>query len=125
MCNLVYHDFVGYALSPRAIKACHPLPTSKDSGNTIPTILKFFYFSEIIETFGRRRTLSGQKGIQAKTLFISERLPKLDREIKRRCDDMNLITTTKKLPIESFFFANDIMVHFIPEVKIVLLQCNN
>ena len=62
MCNLVYHDFVGYVLSPGAIKACHLLPTRKDSGQNVPIILKFVFFSDKDEIF--------EKGVWEK--FIRE-----------------------------------------------------
>ena len=102
MYNLVYHYFGGYVLSPGAIKACHPLPTRKDSGKNVPINLKFVYFSDTDEIFGRWRMLSGQKGVQGKRLFINERLPKSDMEIKRKCDNMNLITTTHNCQVKVF-----------------------
>ena len=97
---LVYHYYD--VLSPGAIKACHPLPTRKDSGKNVPIILKFVYFSDKDEIFGRRRMLSGLKGVQGKGLFINERLPKSDMEMKRKCDNMNLITTTHNCQVKVF-----------------------
>ena len=104
--NLVYHYFSGYMLSPGAIKTCHPLPTRKDSGRNVPIITKFAYFSDKDEIFGRMRMLSGQNGVQGKSSFINGRLPKSDIEVKRKCDDMNLITTTHNCQVK-VFFAND------------------
>ena len=46
--------------------------------------------------------LSGQKGVQGKSLFINERLPKSDMEIKRKCNNMNLITTTHNCQVKVF-----------------------
>ena len=46
--------------------------------------------------------LSGQKGVQGKSLFINERLPKSDMEIKRKCDNMNLVTTTHNCQVKVF-----------------------
>ena len=102
MCNLVYQYFDGCVLSPGAIKACHPLLTRKDSCENVPINLKFVYFSDKDEIFGRRRELSGLKGVQGKSLIIIERLPKSDMEIKRKCDNMNIITTTHNCQVKVF-----------------------
>ena len=46
--------------------------------------------------------LSGHKGVKGKSLFINVCLLKSDMEIKRKCDNMNLITTTHNCRVKVF-----------------------
>ena len=66
------------------------------------------------EIFGKKRMLSGEKGVQGKSLFINERLPKSDMEIKGNA--MTWILLQRLITAEWKFFANDQMAHFIPKL---------
>ena len=98
VCNAFVHYF-SYKISPDCIKACHPLPSR---GRSKPIIVKFVYFNNKNEIYDRRHQLAGQYNGYGQRLFINERLPQYDNDIKRFCDENNIITTTKNCQVKVF-----------------------
>ena len=99
MCEAIKRYFQ-YSLEPTDFKACHVLPAKH--GKNVPIIIKFIYFADKDEIFNRRKQLAVCKNL-GKALYVSERLSKSDLEIKQKCNELGLVTTTKNSAVKVFF----------------------
>ena len=96
-------DFMGYKIQPGAFKACHVL--GRGHGNKPPAvIIKFLYFHDKNEVYLRRPMLASKKNpLNYGPIFVSERLPKHDLEVKRYATEKGLITTTRNCQVRVFY----------------------
>ena len=99
MCEAIKRYFE-FSLEPTDFKACNVLPAKH--GKNVPINIKFIYFADKDEIFNRRKQLAGCKKL-GKALYVSERLSKSDVEIKQKCNELGLITTTKNSAVKVFF----------------------
>ena len=60
--------------------------------------IKFVYFDEKNRVFGARRKLKTAKNsLNKKPMFLKERLPKYEAELRAEANTQGFITSTKKL----------------------------
>ena len=97
------NNFMGYKIQPGAFKACHVL--GKGHGNKPPAvIIKFLYFHDKNEVYLRRPMLASKKNpLNKGPIFVSERLPKHDLEVKRYATEKGLITATRNCQVRVFY----------------------
>ena len=100
MCRAIKHHF-NYELSSGDLKACHPLRRPQNTGLSVPIIIKFIYFRDKNEIYARRKMLAGFQ-FKGKNLFITERLPAAALEVKKACEEENLVTTTHNCEVKVF-----------------------
>ena len=87
MCRDIKHHF-NYDL-----EACHPLKRPQNTGLSVPIIIiKFIYFRDKNEIYPGRKMLAGFQ-FKGKNLFITEGLPAAALEVKKACEEENLVTT--------------------------------
>ena len=84
-------------------KACHYLSSPKIGRKPPAIIVKFVYFGEKQEVCGRKSWLAQKKNAKnGLPIFIKERLPKLQNELKTYAEQESLITTTQKCNVKVF-----------------------
>ena len=95
--------YLSWKTDESSFKACHYLSSPK-FGRTPPAIIvKFVYFGEKQEIFGRKSWLAQKKNPRNNLpIFIKERLPKLQNELKMYAEQEGLITTTHNCNIKVF-----------------------
>ena len=87
-------------MGPDCMKACHPL---KRTGENITIIIKFVYFNDKHEIYGRRKKLAGQQNIGTQ-MYFRERLSKADTEIIEKCNQWG---PTSKNCVAKFFLRKN------------------
>ena len=99
-----FSKFLQCLTQPSNFKACHPLGPWKELNYPPAIIVKYVYFGEKNEIYGRRSWLSQVKNpINGRPIFIKERLPKAQKEIKDYADEQGLITTTNNCDVKLFY----------------------
>ena len=96
MCRRMKNYF-NYQISSADLKARRPLKP----GQNVPIVLKFVYSNDKNEIYEGRQMLDGRQ-YRNKALFITERLPAYDMEIKQACDEKGLIITTRNCQVKVF-----------------------
>ena len=90
-----FAKYLRVTISPHAIKACHFLGKLMGVAKPPPVIVKFVYFHDKDAVYAARKMLKGQKNpVNGKSIFIYERLPKHDLEIKQLADSKDMIVST-------------------------------
>ena len=93
---------MGYKTFPSRFKACHQLGPGS-SNRPAAVIVKFIFFDEKNETYGRKSWLANQKNpINGRKIFLRERLPPCQKEILDHALKENLITSTINCQIKVF-----------------------
>ena len=102
-----FTQYLGYRCNPEAFKACHPLGSfRRDSQKTV--IVKFIYFHDKNEIFSRRALLAHKpNNFNNMPIYINERLPKHDAEIRRYAESLGIVTTTRNCQVRIFHRAED------------------
>lgn len=96
-------QFLNYDTHPQNFKACHVLGKWKDQSSPPGVIVKFLYYGEKNEIFGRKSWLAGKRNpSNGRPIFIKERLPPLQRAIKKEAEELGLITTTLNCDVKVF-----------------------
>ena len=94
VCELLY-SHLSYKSQSSNFKACHHLAPWKHDKYPPPVIVKFIYFGEKMEIFGRKSWLDGIRNpINGKPKVLKERLPAHQKAIKEKAESEGLITTT-------------------------------
>ena len=101
------YDFLKYYLNydtnPGNFKACHPLGSWKNEKFAPAVIVKFLYYDEKNEIYGRMSwLLRSSNPINGKPVYFKERLLPKQREIKMRADEAGLITSTYNCQVKTF-----------------------
>ena len=77
----LFEKFLGYKTFPSRFKACHRLGPGS-SNKPAAVIVKFIFFDEKNELYGRKSWLANQKNpIDGRKIFLIERLPPCQKEI--------------------------------------------
>ena len=94
--------FLNYNTQPANFKACHVL--GKGNGRYPPAVIvKFVYFEEKSEIYHRKSWLARKANpYNGSPIFIKERLPKVQKELKDHADELDLITTTNNCNVKVF-----------------------
>ena len=100
--------YLNFTTHPQNFKACHVLGKWKDTNSPPGVIIKFLYYGEKNEIFGRKSWLAGIRNpLNGRPIFMKERLPPLQREIKKEADQLGLITTTMNCDVKVFKKSDD------------------
>ena len=83
-----FSEILQCSTQPSNFNACHSLGPWKDLNYPSAIIVKFIYFGEKNEIYGRRSWLRQVKNpINGRPIFIKERLPKAKKRIKDYADE--------------------------------------
>ena len=103
-----FRRFLSFSAHPSDFKACHFLGPWKNSNYPPAIIVKFIYFNQKNEIFGRKSWLArALNPINRKPIYMKERLPPQQRSIKQKADDFGLITTTQNCNVKVFMKNED------------------
>ena len=81
----VLKSYINYETHPSSFKACHPLGPWKNEKYAPAIIVKFVYFGEKNEIYGRKSWLSRSSNpLNGQAMYFKERLPPKQREIKNK-----------------------------------------
>ena len=96
-------SYINYETHPSSFKACHPLGPWKNEKHAPAIIVKFVYFGEKNEIYGRKSWLSRSSNpLNGQAMYFKERLPPKQREIKNKAEEEGLITTTYNCQVKAF-----------------------
>ena len=93
-------EYLNFQTNPGNFKACHVL--GRGQLNYPPAVIvKFIYFHEKNEIYGRKKMLIGVKNwMNGKQIFIKERLPPKDKELQVYANEQNLVTRTQNCQVQ-------------------------
>ena len=93
--------------NPANFKACHELGRGK--GIYPPAVIvKFIYFGDKNEIFLRKSWLARARNPKnGRPIFIKERLPNFQKELKEHAESMDIVTTTNNCNIKVFTKTTD------------------
>ena len=96
-------DYLNFNTSPESFKACHVLGPWNNDRFPPSVIVKFVYFAEKNEIYGRKSWLANkQNHLNGKTIYMNERLPPNQLAIKKYADEKGLVTTSLNCNIKVF-----------------------
>ena len=96
-------QYLNYQSNPSNFKACHFLGKYEKGKKQPPIIVKFVYFGEKAEIFGRKSWLAGKPNpFNGRSIYLRERLPLHQRLIKEKAEEYDLITTTQNCEVKVF-----------------------
>ena len=102
VCNFL-KNYLNYESHPSNFKACHFLGKFEAGKKQPPVIVKFIYFGEKSEIYGRKSWLAGKKNpINGRSIFLRERLPVHQKQIKEKAEEFGLVTTTLNCEVKVF-----------------------
>ena len=114
VCEFLY-SHLSYKSQSSNFKACHYLAPWKHDKYPPPVIVKFIYFGEKMEIFGRKSWLAGIRNpINGKPIVLKERLPAHQKAIKEKAESEGLITTTYNCNVKVFTKTNEGHFRSIP-----------
>ena len=103
-----FSDFLKINLTENRIKACHILPGTANGDQYDSVICKFVYFDEKDRVFGARRKLKTAKNsLNKKPIFLNERLPKFEAELRAEANRQGFITSTKNCSVSVLVKRNN------------------
>ena len=109
-----FSSYLDYECTPDLFKACHPLGNF-NTAKKKTVIVKFLYFHDKNEIYSRRALLSNRLNrLNREPIFINERLPKHDVELKRHAESLGLVTTTRNCQVRIFHRAENGNVKTFP-----------
>ena len=93
-------EYLNFQTNPGNFKACHVL--GRGQLNYPPAVIvKFIYFHEKNEIYGRKKMLIGVKHwMNGKQIFIKERLPPKDKELQVYANEQNPVTRTQNCQVQ-------------------------
>ena len=95
-----FSKYLRVTIHPHAIKACHFLGKLIGVAKPPPVIVKFVYFRDKDAVYAARTMLKGQRNhANNKSIFIYERLPKHDLEIKQFAESKDMIVSTQNCQV--------------------------
>lgn len=114
VCDFLY-SHLSYRSHSSNFKACHYLAPWKHGKFPPPVIVKFIYFGEKMEIFGRKSWLAGiPNPINGKPIVLKERLPAHQKAIKEKAESEGLITSTFNCNVKVFTKTNEGHFRSIP-----------
>ena len=105
---LFFEKYLGFTTNAYNIKACHYLSRWRNERYPPAIIVKFLYFDEKNELYGRKSWLAGKKHpVNTKPIFMKERLPRCQKEIFEHAKQEGLITSTYNCKVKVFTKTED------------------
>ena len=96
-------DYLNYSTTPSNFKACHLLGPWTNENYPPAIIIKFIYFAEKDLVFSRKAMLAGKiNHANKRSIFIKERLPEYQRQLKSYAEKRGLVTTTLNCNVKLF-----------------------